>query len=101
MRRGKVSLKCLALAACGLFVACGGRSAEPVAEAQKDPKRQICERLDECVPRRATITVDECLAALAGDSDEVIASCAACLRTIEDRCPPDDACEDRCPPHGF
>ena len=84
-------------------LACAAQPNDQPADGgtQNDPRREICERLDQCVGRRATLMVDDCLAALAGDDDELVVTCAACFRTIQEPCPPDDSCEDSCPQHGF
>ena len=94
-------LRALILALLASLGGCSTEPEEPANEPSADARREICERLDECVSRRQTIDVDECVAALAKDDDALVEACAECFRAIEDRCPPDDICEERCPRHGF
>lgn len=68
---------------------------------QTDLRQEICERLDACESRRETVSVDDCVVALAEEGDAIIESCAACFRNVKEACPPDDICEDACPRHGF
>jgi hypothetical protein len=69
--------------------------------AADEVRESICLRLEHCVSRRRTISVRDCRAALARDSEAQLRSCWTCLEAVKEDCPPDDVCEHACPAHGF